>query len=724
MDTLSQSFQPMAALGARRTAMNQDEFDIKFNFLASRRHSTESAEDELPCFKLRSPFPIGDEIVFEDKENEQLENKPNVISELLPILQWLPKYMCCQQLRGDLFAGFCLGLNCIAEGLSYSFLAGLSPICGLYTAVVSVLFYALLGTSKFSLLSTNLILCFMVRNCLERLNVDLYDYRYRLSDEDRTSNDSTLLMEYVCTLTLTSTLTQLVLHLLRLEFVFALLSKQMIAGLSFGFALRSCISQIPHIFYIHESTCQWSSSIKLTIAFWKCLEYMNLYTVSIVACAVLSIIFVRQVLSFLFSLHKNQAIPYEFLLLIISSALSYLFDVHQLYGVVTCKNAGNRFQFVVPQLKLLPTIWLDGLVLGIFSYALHFNITSAVSKRYNYNLIVRQVPGCLLSKELISITTIATVGSLFGGFVSSQSQNRNKTLVNAGASSLLSNLIILPLLIVSIVFADVLCAYLPVFHMLSNVSGSGAYAERCWYASDYLEESGIAIGRFEASLLYHNVHKFRQNVLETCTKIKGQLLGVGLGTRSGSMKSNNTVAFMSREMPVRSTLLISGDIVPNYDASNIDQTTRVMILDFSSIPEIDVSGLEIMRDLFEELSEHKIRLLFAAVNAGVRNRFKVFGGFDIVSKQYFFPSVHDAVLCAQQMGCGIIAPGVHMSVSMNGCRDLIALSNATSSHDFMGHYTSFIQPQTSGSRSITHQRPSLSDNKALDPTPQFTINVS
>ncbi|KAI6216054.1 Prestin [Aphelenchoides besseyi] len=717
MDTLSQSFQPMTALGTRRTAMNQEEFDTKFNFLASRRHSTESAEDEFPCFKLRSPFPIGDEIAFEDKDNEQVENKPNVIFELLPILQWLPKYLCCQQLRGDLFAGFCLGLNCIAEGLSYSFLAGLPPICGLYTSAVSVLFYALLGTSKFSLLSANLILCFMVRNSLERSNVDLYDYRYRQSEGNETSNDSTLLMEYVCTLTLTSTLTQLALHLLRLEFVFALLSKQMIAGLSVGFALRSCVSQIPHIFFIHESACQWSFSIEWAISFWKCLEHLNLYTVSIVACAVLSIIFVRQVLSFLFSLHKNQAIPYEFFLLVITSAFSYLFDANELYGVVTCKNVGNRFQFVVPQLKLLPTIWLDGLALGIFSYALHFNITSAVAKGHKYNLIVRQ--------ELISITVIATVGFLFGGFVSNQSQNRNKTLVNAGASSLLSNLIMFPLLIISIVFADVLCAHVPVFKLLSNVSGCGAYAERCWYASDYLEESGIAIGRFEASLLYHNVHQFRQNVLETCTKIKGQLLGVGLGTRSGSMKSNNTVTFMGREMPVRSTLLISGDIVPNYDPSNIDQTTRVMILDFSSIPEIDVSGMEIMRDLFEELSEHKIRLLFAAVNAGIRNRFKVFGGFDIVSKQYFYPSVHDAVLCAQQMGGGIVAPGVHMSVSMNGCRDLIALSNATSSHDFMGHYTSFIQPQTSGSRSIIHQRPSLSsDNKTLDPTPQFTINMS
>jgi hypothetical protein len=42
-----------------------------------------------------------------------------------------------------------------------------------------------------------------------------------------------------------------------------------------------------------------------------------------------------------------------------------------------------------------------------------------------------------------------------------------------------------------------------------------------------------------------------------------QLLGVGIGSRAGSMKSNNTLALAGGKeiVPMRSTLLISGDFV-------------------------------------------------------------------------------------------------------------------------------------------------------------------
>lgn len=78
--------------------------------------------------------------------------------------------------------------------------------------------------------------------------------------------------------------------------------------------------------------------------------------------------------------------------------------------------------------------------------------------------------------------------------------------------------------------------------------------------------------------------------------------------------------------------------------------TRVIIVDFSSIPVVDSSGLLAMRELFEELSDQKIRLLFACVNSTIRHRFKVSGGFESVPKQYFFPSVYDAVLSTQMIG--------------------------------------------------------------------------
>ena len=96
-----------------------------------------------------------------------------------------------------------------------------------------------------------------------------------------------------------------------------------------------------------------------------------------------------------------------------------------------------------------------------------------------------------------------------------------------------------------------------------------------------------------------------------------QILGVGIGTRTGSMKSANaaSLAGTTKDIPMRSTLLISGDIVPNYDTVSADSTvTKVVIVDFSSITITDASGLETMVEIHSELAERKVKLLFASVN--------------------------------------------------------------------------------------------------------------
>lgn len=51
-------------------------------------------------------------------------------------------------LGGDLSAGVTVGVMLIPQGMAYAMLAGLPPIYGLYAALVPLLLYALLGTSR------------------------------------------------------------------------------------------------------------------------------------------------------------------------------------------------------------------------------------------------------------------------------------------------------------------------------------------------------------------------------------------------------------------------------------------------------------------------------------------------------------------------------------------------------------------------------------------------
>ena len=71
----------------------------------------------------------------------------------LPILNWLPGYR-REWLRFDILAGLTTAAVVIPQAMAYATIAGLPVQVGLYTALVPMLIYALLGTSKALSVST------------------------------------------------------------------------------------------------------------------------------------------------------------------------------------------------------------------------------------------------------------------------------------------------------------------------------------------------------------------------------------------------------------------------------------------------------------------------------------------------------------------------------------------------------------------------------------------
>lgn len=71
------------------------------------------------------------------------------LDRFLPCLRWVRGYD-REQLTGDLRAGATVGVLLIPQGMAYAALAGMPPITGLYSAVVSLLVYTVLGTSRHS----------------------------------------------------------------------------------------------------------------------------------------------------------------------------------------------------------------------------------------------------------------------------------------------------------------------------------------------------------------------------------------------------------------------------------------------------------------------------------------------------------------------------------------------------------------------------------------------
>ncbi|KAE9553276.1 hypothetical protein FO519_003534 [Halicephalobus sp. NKZ332] len=829
MDPQNQPVQ-LHLLGARRAPMNQDEFDTKFNYMKgtrNRRISLDSHQVECcVCCRLNVKAPYR---IPSDPESNIPRSKL-FFTKYLPIVEWLGSYEIRKNIFGDISAGISLGLHSVAQGFAFSLLAGLPPICGLYTSFFAALIYTFLGTSKFSFFGSNMIICFFVRNVVERHSVP-YDFIYLLSPNStqKPEFDGLEQIKIVSTLTFLAAAIQALLFTLRLDFIFSYISQQVLSGFSFGLGIRIVFNQLQHILHLKGNSCISELTLTLTsisskvsppsykqcaflaakngllnksaaygfplylrnenpatsintddclVSVWDCLDYINLYTMALSVCVILFLLFAKQILGPLLQMRVHSPVPFEFLLIVITCLLSELTDIKGRYHVETLTHMSSGFPITIPQLGLFDDLIFDAFALAMLVFASHNRLTLQMSKDNKYSVDVQM--------EQVTLAAIGVVSSWFGAHPPGGSLSRNMMAINAGTNSMLSNLgvviimvpfifglstlfVSLPVCVLScLVFSALwehfggitkfavlwkiskldiftwifscavatvvgnstfalfssvffaLCTIIvrtqwPKFQLLVNVTGSGAYyAERSYYGSELLEDSGVAIVRFEAPLLFNNCFQFKRDVFFVSENIKGQILGVGIGTRTGSMKSANaaSLAGITKDVPMRSTLLISGDIVPNYDTVSADSTiTKVVIVDFSSITIIDASGLETMMEIHSELAEKKVKLVFASVNSAIRNRFKEIGGFDAVPKSNFFPSVNDAVLYSQQLG-GMVAPSFHMSVSMNGYRDLITLSTATSHQDIeQGNNNSGVAEHSLGAS----PRPSLPEARTSPP---------
>ncbi|KAK5976042.1 sulfate transporter antisigma-factor antagonist STAS domain containing protein, partial [Trichostrongylus colubriformis] len=84
--------------------------------------------------------------------------------------------------------------------------------------------------------------------------------------------------------------------------------------------------------------------------------------------------------------------------------------------------------------------------------------------------------------------------------------------------------------------------------------------------------------------------------------------------------------------------------------------------------------------VFTELRDGKIKMLFAGFNASIRDFLEISRFFDVVPRTCFFPTLQEALGSLRNMNFPF-----HMSVSMNGYRDVITLSTAPSHLDISCH---------------------------------------
>jgi high affinity sulfate transporter 1 len=153
------------------------------------------------------------------------------LSKFLPILSWLPRYD-RKWLRLDIIAGITVWGLIIPEAIAYAGLAGLPPQAGLYTIPVSLVAYAVFGTSRQMVVAGTSASAVLLASTIQDMNpIDANAY-YSLA----------------AGLILIVGLLFLVAGIFRLGFITQFLSRPVMEGFIFGLAIFVSVSQMPKLF--------------------------------------------------------------------------------------------------------------------------------------------------------------------------------------------------------------------------------------------------------------------------------------------------------------------------------------------------------------------------------------------------------------------------------------------------------------------------------------------
>lgn len=354
----------------------------------------------------------------------------------LPFLDWFPKYQ-KKDFRNDMMAGLTVGIILIPQGMAYAMIAGLPPVYGLYAALVPILVYAFLGTSRQVAIGPVAMDSLVVAAGLGTLAISgIEDY---------------ILMALF--LSFMVGLFQLSLGLLRMGFLVNFMSKPVINGFTSAAAFIIIFSQMKHLLGVelansnkfHEQVINTIQSIPLA----------NFYDLGIGVVGIFLLMAIKK-------WFRNW--PATLIVVVMATAAVYFFDLErhgvEIVGVVP---AGlPSFQFHNFSWVKVTEIWPIALALALIGYLEMISIGKALEEKNNVETMDP-------NQELVALGTANMVGSFFQSYPVTSSFSRSAINRDAGARSPIASLISMLMVVLTLLFLTHLFYYLPIAALASII---------------------------------------------------------------------------------------------------------------------------------------------------------------------------------------------------------------------------------------------------------------
>ncbi|XP_046895446.1 solute carrier family 26 member 6-like [Hypomesus transpacificus] len=355
----------------------------------------------------------------------------SIFLSYIPILAWLPQYPIRENLIGDIISGFSVGIMHLPQGMAYALLASLPPVTGLYSSFYPVLVYIIFGTSKHVSIGTFSVVSVMVGSVTERLAVNSKFMTYNGTNGTAVVDTAMQLayrVQVASSLSLLVGIFQILLALVRFDFLATYLSVPLVGGYTTAAAIQVVLAQLKYIFGVEQPKFNGPlSQIYTFVNICSLLPKTNIGTL-VTSLVTAPILIVVKELNDYYSKKLPLPIPIELIVVIGATIISYYTHLKENFhiSVVGLIPSGMNAP-VVPDLTLFPDLIGDAFAIAVVGYAVVISLGKTFGVKHGYKVDSNQ--------ELLSLGLSNSVGGFFQCYPISCSMARSLVQETTGGKT-------------------------------------------------------------------------------------------------------------------------------------------------------------------------------------------------------------------------------------------------------------------------------------------------
>ncbi|XP_074813781.1 solute carrier family 26 member 6 isoform X4 [Natator depressus] len=370
----------------------------------------------------------------------------SLLFRFLPVLSWLPRYPVRDWVLGDIASGFSVGIMHLPQGLAYALLAGVPPVTGLYTSLYPVVLYFLFGTSRHISVGPFAVISVMIGSVTGSLmpNSNFMDPVNGTNETvlNEARRDSAR-VELVATLTMLVGIFQIALGMLQFGFVVTYLSEPLVRGYTTAAAVHVLVSQLKYVFGVEVA--EQSGPFSMFAAFIEIctkLPQTNMGALVTNLIAMVTILPVKM-LSAKFASKLPMPIPIEFIMIVVSTGISYGAGLKTKFGIAVVGNIPSGMKPpVAPNVSYFGQVAGNAFAIAVVGYAISISMGKIFALKHGYKVNSNQ--------ELFALGICNFVGGFFQCFSISCSMSRTLVQEATGGNSQVAGVIASLLILVTI----------------------------------------------------------------------------------------------------------------------------------------------------------------------------------------------------------------------------------------------------------------------------------